>query len=532
MLFFIFQLLKHNRHISFIILTIALFLNSCKTLEKQNSQLTKLHSTKEILNDIDFVQKKLKLHPSLYWYISKEELDNKFDSLKKTITSPLTSNEFYFIISPILSSIREGHLSITPIVKKYPKKQLKKLNKSKGPISQFEYYFNDQQLLILKNNSDNNQILSGSEVLSINEISPFSLFKKYANTYTSDGFNKTYIERTKPYYITNFYYYELGLRDSLLFKIKSNDSINYYWIKRKTAPKSPINNNKQNIESSNLLKINKKAEFTKRKINGFNKNKNQYSKELSFIGSDSSIAMIKINDFVFGNYKLFYQKSFEKIEQLKIKTLIIDLRGNKGGKLKEIEFLYSFLTNTNFIFSQKTEVASRFSLLHINYFGKGSLLTKLLKTTTYPSLVAYLLYKTEKSDDGKFYFKSKSAEYSKPRNPNYSGNIYVLIDGSSFSASCILASNLKGSKRAIFVGEETGGAYNGTVAGFLPSYTLPNTKLEIRLGLMTIKPYYQTDTLGRGIFPDITIEPKFIDYQNKQDSALKWIIENVNSNRN
>jgi C-terminal processing protease CtpA/Prc len=47
--------------------------------------------------------------------------------------------------------------------------------------------------------------------------------------------------------------------------------------------------------------------------------------------------------------------------------------------------------------------------------------------------------------------------------PNaFKGKIYVMINGGSFSASSLISSNLK-LKRVTFVGEETGGAFNGTV---------------------------------------------------------------------
>jgi hypothetical protein len=32
------------------------------------------------------------------------------------------------------------------------------------------------------------------------------------------------------------------------------------------------------------------------------------------------------------------------------------------------------------------------------------------------------------------------------------------------------------------LGQETGGAYNGTVAGFMPEIKLPNSKLKVRIG--------------------------------------------------
>jgi C-terminal processing protease CtpA/Prc len=115
--------------------------------------------------------------------------------------------------------------------------------------------------------------------------------------------------------------------------------------------------------------------------------------------------------------------------------------------------------------------------------------------------------------------------------------VYVLINGGSFSASCILSSNLKGAGRAVFFGEETGGSYNGTVAGMLPLVKLPKTKLNIRLGLARITPYYKTVIDGRGIFPDIEIKPTLDDRIKGNDPELNRVVNeiktiNLNSSNN
>jgi C-terminal processing protease CtpA/Prc len=53
-----------------------------------------------------------------------------------------------------------------------------------------------------------------------------------------------------------------------------------------------------------------------------------------------------------------------------------------------------------------------------------------------------------------------------------------LINGASFSASSIISAKLKYEKRAVIVGEETGGANDGTVAGVNNTVTLPHSKLS------------------------------------------------------
>ena len=104
-----------------------------------------------------------------------------------------------------------------------------------------------------------------------------------------------------------------------------------------------------------------------------------------------------------------------------------------------------------------------------------------------------------------------------------------MINGGTFSSASLLSSNLKGSGRATFVGEETGGAYNGAVAGSFARYQLPASNLKIVFGLALIQPHYKSEIEGRGIFPDKEITPTIDDRMNNSDPELNWIIEQIHS---
>src|SRR6187402_3870186 len=90
----------------------------CTSVKEYNERLNDLIPENDLKADVDFTYKKLqRLQPKLYWYISKKELDYKFDSLKNTITKPMTGYEFYKKLSPVVASIRQGHLTVSPPAK-------------------------------------------------------------------------------------------------------------------------------------------------------------------------------------------------------------------------------------------------------------------------------------------------------------------------------------------------------------------------------------------------------------------------------
>ena len=80
---------------------------------------------------------------------------------------------------------------------------------------------------------------------------------------------------------------------------------------------------------------------------------------------------------------------------------------------------------------------------------------------------------------------------------------------------------------ATFVGEETGGAYNGTVAAQMPLVQLPNSKVNLKIGLALVSASGKTDIEGRGIFPDKEIIPTIEDRKNKIDPELNWILDDI-----
>ena len=481
------------------------FMTNCISVKKYNENIYVLRTEKELQKDVDYLHKKLqKLHPNLYWYISKQELDAKFDSLKSTLT-PMTSNEFYAQISPVFASIRQGHNVMNPLVEKLSKEERRIYKNNIVALNQFNYEFFDDKLYIVKNNSTDTSILKGTEVVAINGITPQEIYTKFVHSSTSDGYNETFFPRRFALSFGNLYQIQYGklLLDSALYQLRYNDTVADYQISRKTKEKTAgLTGSLKSAEAENI-------------------------KPLTYLEADSSIALMTIPSFKI-KYRSFYKKSFKQLQTTNTQTLIIDLRNNPGGVASNIKALYTYLTDTSFYFLRKVEVASRTSILQPNIFNNRSIGEGVLRAIFYPFKLIEMGVTAAriKQEDGKYY--SRFGSGSVRHNPLYfTGDVYVLINGGSFSASSIIASNLQGAERATFVGEETGGAYNGCVAGKFYNFTLPNSKLKGRFGLMTIQPFYQTDTAGRGIMPDITVLPTLEDRINDIDPELNTILDLV-----
>jgi C-terminal processing protease CtpA/Prc len=143
-----------------------------------------------------------------------------------------------------------------------------------------------------------------------------------------------------------------------------------------------------------------------------------------------------------------------------------------------------------------------------------------------PFIAVHNLIKTTKRDD-KIYYRFKQSKPQQPKGNPYKGNIYVLINGNSFSASSIISTHLKATNRATFVGQETGGAYNGTVAGIFKNYKLPHSNIRVNMGLMQVEAPYKIEPNGYGVLPDVEIKSSLVDFENKKDAAIDWVLNSI-----
>ena len=200
---------------------ISLVFVQCTSIKKYNSHL------KDLESDVDFTYKKLQqLHPNLYSFIDKKELDFKFDSLKTTIKKPMTPLGFYKKLSPIVAAVRQGHTLVYPPTKHMGKKETKAITKKGiGPFSQFEFDFFNEKLYVVKNKSYAKNIKLGTEVVSVNGIKPTDLIQEYTTYYSSDGYNTTLKKEYSGRRFSSYFTIDHGLQDSLNYVFKINDSI-------------------------------------------------------------------------------------------------------------------------------------------------------------------------------------------------------------------------------------------------------------------------------------------------------------------
>ncbi len=498
---------------------ISLTLVSCISVEQYNKNLETPIEAEHLKKDVDFAYKKLeKLHPKLFWYIPKEKLDYKFDSLKTTITKPLKPNEFFLKLAPVIADVREGHLRLIPLEKRFTKKETKKLKDQKGTLGRLNYVIENNHLYVKDNTEKVGNLKVGTEILTINNVPVTQILEKYRPLVTSDGNNTTYQKYSLARRFNTFFTLEYGILDSLKVETKLKDSLQTVVLKRETKTKTEKKKEKQDQKLTQ-----------EKKTKGYNPITKSFNRNLQFLAKDSSVAYIKIKSFSGTYSKKFYKETFATIKKAKTQYLIIDIRDNLGGSLAEINNLYTYFAKEKFKFIKDIEVSSRTSILSTDYLSNFPTLTKPLGVISYPLYMMFSVISTKKKD-GKYYLKDFFPT-KKPKADAFYGKTYVLINGSSFSASSIISAKFKADQLATLVGEETGGANDGTVAGIYSTQKLPNSKMKLPIGLFLIQPNIEFSNTMKGVTPNVEIIPTLEEVLQKKDVQLNWILNDINSKK-
>jgi hypothetical protein len=470
----------------------------CSCSVSRNYDPNRKYSKEELQQDYTLLRNILeKKHPSLYWYTSKDSMNYFFDEGYKAISDSMTELQFgWKILAPLTATIHCGHTSFS--MSKRWEKFLKYRLIPSFPL--FLKIWNDTMVVTYNLNKKDSIIKKGTIITSINGLKSADIISRMFDYMVEDGYseNVNYIRLSMsfPYFHRNIFglykNYSIGYIDST--GIEKNISIPYY---------------KPSIDSIGKIK---KQERKEKKLSVRERRENIRSLKI-----DTSFALMTINSFSKGHLKNFFKKSFRILHKKNIKNLVVDIRANSGGDINNYVLLSKYLRDTPF------EVADT------AYAIKKSLrpYTRHISSGFFENIGLFFL--THKEKDGNYHFGFWERHTFTPKRRNhFNGEVYVLTNGLTFSASSLFCNSVKGQKNIKLVGEETGGGWYGNSGIMIPDITLPNTKLRVRLPYFRIVQYHHISEKGSGVMPDIYISPVLKDVINGVDTKMEKVKEMIN----
>lgn len=419
-------------------------------------------------------------HPGLYRYSEKERMDSAFLAVEQKLTYPLNELDFYRLINPLVAMVKCGHTKL------HREGQADNVyaffNRGLFPL---RLYFADEDVYVLSSYAENDLLAPGSRLLAINGIPVLQLRDSLFANIFADG----YVESAKYRELNDRFpgYFATFFGQATHFEVAYIDPDS-----GQTATKI--------LPAVTLEDINQWDREMETKENF----------QLSF--PEPRIAVMRIAVFVpidnDPDFDAFLKESFEAIEENGVKHLIIDLRDNQGGIDAWGKKLYAYLTNEPFTYYDRLKVTTD---QPFSFEQKAWL----------PPNIGPLRSFIKQDESGYVFTYNENLGVQEPVVNPYLGKVYVLQNGQSFSVTSEFAAIAKDRKRAIFIGEENGGAMEGNNSGAFAIVTLPHTRLTLAIPLVA---YYtkllHTWETGRGVLADYPIQPTITDVLQNRDTVM------------
>ncbi len=449
-------------------------------------------NAESVKEDLLFLYQTLdKSHFDLFTNTPKAVFDREFEKIENSLNDSMSLLQIDRIFRPFVALTNEGHCSLELPINSY----VSYLQKG-GTLFPLDLYFNDNKVLVLDNFSNDSAIKVGDEIIAINGTPIDSILNtlyKYVsgeNTY-SKKISIESISFPRLYWIiydgqTKF---EVAIKrnNSILGRIQIS-SIPAGEFEAKKSKQNPRSNQTRMFQYINNIGYLRPGQF-------FN------SEQKNSIQNNSSLLDNK-------NFVHFLDSCFSIIRANNTSELIIDLRGNPGGAATFSNPLIAFFATEPFIGASGFKI--RTSKISKEFWRNVTDTSQLIMDIKQQIL--------SENDGERFEIDGNKYKYQ-PRNDSlkYNGNVFVIIDGLTFSQAIEVAGMIKKYGFGTLFGEPTTPLMSANARQF----KLLNTQLTVTFP----EAYYGDTSMINGVIPDYYVHDNILT---EKDEILDYTIKMIN----
>lgn len=314
-----------------IILLLSLYITAAAGQTNENKQVP-VKATDLRKDFLIFRDSLEKVHPALYRYTSKNEMNKLFDSCYFSIQEGMTTVQFFMTLRFLASAIGDGHISCN-----LPRELIVEQFQN-STVFPFRLHFVKEQAFIFCDSEK--EFYQGTEITIIDGKPVNEIRKLLFNYLFSDG----RIESSK-------YWNFNGTEPNFQFL--------YYWLYGNKPQFKISYNTKDDVTETTVINA------AVLKGNSCFNDRKPIENYLSLEIKANNTALLTIKTFDMNRLnqediflKNFLDSAFAEIKAKRIKQLIIDVRNNGGGEDSNGSLLYSYLTNKPFAYYSSLETVS------------------------------------------------------------------------------------------------------------------------------------------------------------------------------
>jgi hypothetical protein len=421
-------------------------------------------------------------------YTPASALRKSFDAVANGLSGPLTEIDFYARLLPLVAAIKDGHtlLSLSSAATAYLQ--------GRPVFLPFGLRFLGDRVYMFRNLSSETSIRDGAELLSIDGTPIGDIVAALLPFVPSDaGVRTSKLRRLENATVFGrLLALKFGERESRLIRFRP---VGGGAAQEVTVPGVTA------AETVRLLKERYPAATERRPIY-----------ELSFRGPTAVLTVRQFGDEpdkARPRYPDFLKEAFRALVEKKTANLVIDLRGNGGGRDEYAKLLFAHVMDRPFMYYAGLE-AKKNDYDLFKYTNETEADKEELKSPL------------RKNARGWFdVLGHPNRGLQLPAEPRFAGRVAILIDGGSFSATGETTSAFHYYKKAVFFGEECGSGYYGNTSGFMVTATLPNSRIQIRVPLVLYTMAVDNYPKDRGILPEFPVTPTIGDLLAGRDPVME-----------
>ncbi len=433
-----------------------------------------VYQPKQLHADLAFLKSVLEeAHPSLYRYTPKDTLDARFAEADQQLNQPLNDTQFWKIVEPVVANVRSAHTAVY-LPATYSLWRIR--HGLRIPLS---VYVSNGRLYAAWFPKASAKLFKGARITAIDGTPGTVIVASLKRYVTPEGYSDQFVNFNVENSFGDLYNQVFGYKKNYdVAFIDSSGSVQHVVL---DAFKTKFIG-----ELSPVVLVKEKHSQLEKGVG------------ISYFKDVPYTIDLKVNNFLYlKDYKKFDAGFFKKLQDEKIKNLVIDLRGDGGGYLNIgidiMRYLVrGFVVPSNII----TAVANEYSFDKYIVYPISDTLRK--------SVLIRL--------GNRKYAAVNDYQYTYISSYNvFTGNVYLLVDGGTFSAASVFAANLKAQRDITILGDETGGGEAGNDGRGFSWVKFPNTGLVLRLPQYWMQTTTHNKNAGHGVVPDITIVPTVED---------------------